>query len=193
MKTVMVCGGSRIAYYLSLALSKVGVQVKIIESNARRAEQLSEDLDSALIICGDSTDHDLLIQEGINSVDAFVSLTGMDENNIISGLFAKWQGAGRVIAKVNNEGLCSIVPENELDCIISAGASVLCCAALYGRPLKELKRSLHKDLLIACIVRGEKTIIPGGDDCIKAGDQVIVVTKHILFNDLTDVLTENLQ
>lgn len=82
----MVCGGSRIAYYLSLALSKVGVQVKIIESNPRRAEQLSEDLDSALIICGDSTDHDLLIQEGINSVDAFVSLTGMDENNIISGL-----------------------------------------------------------------------------------------------------------
>ena len=48
-------------------------------------------------------------------------------------------------------------------------------------------------VLIACIVRGEKTIIPGGDDCIKAGDQVIVVTKHILFNDLTDVLTENLQ
>ena len=64
---------------------------------------------------------------------------------------------------------------------------------MYGRPLKELKRSLHKDLLIACIVRGEKTIIPGGDDCIKAGDRVIVVTKHILFNDLTDVLTGNLQ
>ena len=61
------------------------------------------------------------------------------------------------------------------------------------RAIKELKRSLHKDLLIACIVRGEKTIIPGGDDCIKAGDRVIVVTKHILFNDLTDVLTENLQ
>lgn len=231
VKTVMVCGGSRIAYYLSLALSKVGVQVKIIESNARRAEQLSEDLDSALIICGDSTDHDLLIQQGINSVDAFVSLTGMDENNIISGLFAKWQGAGRVIAKVNNEGLCSIVPENELDCIISPKTitanqiltfvRAMDCSPegsnvetvhqmvggkieaiefsakgnhpMYGRPLKELKRSLHKDLLIACIVRGEKTIIPGGDDCIKAGDQVIVVTKHILFNDLTDVLTENLQ
>ena len=227
----MVCGGSRIAYYLSLALSKVGVQVKIIESNPRRAEQLSEDLDSALIICGDSTDHDLLIQEGINSDDAFVSLTGMDENNIISGLFAKWQGAGRVIAKVNNEGLCSIVPENELDCIISpktitanqilAFVRAMDCSPegsnvetvhqmvggkieaiefsakgnhpMYGRPLKELKRSLHKDLLIACIVRGEKTIIPGGDDCIKAGDRVIVVTKHILFNDLTDVLTGNLQ
>ena len=219
------------ASHEELALSKVGVQVKIIESNPRRAEQLSEDLDNALIICGDSTDHDLLIQEGINSVDAFVSLTGMDENNIISGLFAKWQGAGRVIAKVNNEGLCSIVPENELDCIISPKTitanqiltfvRAMDCSPegsnvdtvhqmvggkieaiefsakgnhpMYGRPLKELKRSLHKDLLIACIVRGEKTIIPGGDDCIKAGDRVIVVTKHILFNDLTDVLTGNLQ
>ena len=50
---------------------------------------------------------------------------------------------------------------------------------MYGRPLKELKRSLHKDLLIACIVRGEKTIIPGGDDCIRLKPDRILLLQSI--------------
>jgi trk system potassium uptake protein TrkA len=88
VRTVMISGGSRIAYYLARSLDKVGVQVKIIESNPQRATFLSEELPHALVMLGDSTDHELLVEEGVETVDAFIALTGMDENNIIGGLFA---------------------------------------------------------------------------------------------------------
>lgn len=227
VRTVMICGGSRIAYYLSRSLEKIGIQVKIIESNAARAKQLSEDLPQSLVIHGDSTDHELLIEEGIENVDAFVALTGIDENNIISGLFAKWKQSGSVIVKVNNENLLGVLPDSSLDAIISPkqltankiltfvraisgrpeGSNVETVHELvggriealefnakgshpmYGVPLKDLNRHLHNDLLIACLVRHGKTIVPSGGDSIHSGDRVIIVTKHKMFNDLSEILT----
>ena len=227
VRTVMISGGSRIAYYLARSLDKVGVQVKIIESNPQRATFLSEELPHALVMLGDSTDHELLVEEGVETVDAFITLTGMDENNIISGLFAKWKGARSVIVKVNNENLIGVLPDSSLDSIISPKqltankiltfVRAMSCSPeesnvetvhelvsgriealeflakgshpMYGIPLKDLNRFLHKDLLIACIVRHGKTIIPGGSDAILSGDRVIIVTKHKMFNDLADILT----
>ena len=227
IRTVMVCGGSRIAYYLTHEVERAGIQVKIIESNAERAAFLSEELKSALVIHGDNTDHDLLMEEGLDSADAFIALTGMDETNLISGLSAKWQGAGTVIVKVNNENLTAVLPEGAIDAIISPKhltankiltfVRALSCSPdesnvetvhelvggriealefaakgshpMYGIPLKELNRYLQKDLLIACIVRNGKTIIPGGDDFIQSGDSVIIVTKKKMFNDLAGILT----
>ena len=227
VRTVMISGGSRIAYYLARSLDKVGVQVKIIESNPQRATFLSEELPHALVMLGDSTDHELLVEEGVETVDAFIALTGMDENNIISGLFAKWKGARSVIVKVNNENLIGVLPDSSLDSIISPKqltankiltfVRAMSCSPeesnvetvhelvggriealeflakgshpMYGMPLKDLNRFLHKDLLIACIVRHGKTIIPGGSDAILSGDRVIIVTKHKMFNDLADILT----
>ena len=227
IKTVMISGGSRIAYYLARSLDKAGVQVKIIESNPQRAQLLSEELPHALIVHGDSTDHELLVEEGLENVDAFIALTGIDENNIISAIFAQWKGAGSVIAKVNNENLTDILPEVTLNGIISPkqltaikilsfvramscspeGSSVEAVHELvdgriealeflakgshpmYGMPLRDLNRYLHKDLLVACIVRHGRTIIPGGSDAIRSGDRVIIVTKRKMFNDLTDILT----
>lgn len=228
IKTVMICGGSRIAFYLTNILSELGIQVKIIESNPARAAELSEGLSKALIICGDSTDHDLLLEEGIGSVDAFIALTGMDENNIISGIFAKWQTKGKVIIKVNNENLIGIMPTGIIESIISPKhitanqivtfVRAMSCSPdesnvetvhelvggriealeflakgsnpMYGLALKDLNKYLHKELLIACIVRNGRTIIPGGEDCILSGDRVVIVTKHKLFNDLTDILVD---
>ncbi len=226
IKTVMIIGGSRIAYYLARSLEKLGVQVKILESDPKRAAMLSESLPHALIISGDSTDHDLLLEEGVENVDAFIALTGYDENNMISGLFAKWKGAQTVIVKVNNENLTGILPVDSLDAIISPkqltankiltfvramssspessnvetvhellGGQIEALEfiargshPMYGMELKDLRRYLHKDLLIACIVRHGRTIIPDGSDSIHPGDRVIIVTKHKMFNDLTDIL-----
>lgn len=227
IRNVMVIGGSRIAYYLTHEVERADIQVKIIESNLERATFLSEELKSALVIHGDNTDHDLLMEEGLDSADAFIALTGMDETNIISGISAKWQGAGTVIVKVNNENLTSVLPENAIDSVISPKqitankiltfVRAMSCSPdesnvetvhelvggriealefsakgnfpMYGVPLKELNRHLHNELLIACIVRHGKTIIPGGDDCILSGDSVIIVTKKKMFNDLSDILT----
>ena len=227
IRNVMVIGGSRIAYYLTREVEKAGIQVKIIESNAERAAFLSEELKNAFVIHGDNTEHDLLMEEGLDSADAFIALTGMDETNIISGISAKWQGAGTVIVKVNNENLTSVLPDNAIDSVISPKqitankiltfVRALSCSPdesnvetvhelvggriealefaargshpMYGVPLKELNRHLQKDLLIACIVRNGKTIIPGGDDCILSGDSVIIVTRKKMFNDLSGILT----
>ena len=60
---------------------------------------------------------------------------------------------------------------------------------MYGVPLKDLNRHLHNDLLIACLVRHGKTIVPSGSDSIHSGDRVIIVTKHKMFNDLSEILT----
>lgn len=79
IKKVIICGGGRVGYYLAAQLSTLGMQVKIIEENARRCEELCELLPKATIINGDATDHDLLVEEGVEEADAFVALTGMDE------------------------------------------------------------------------------------------------------------------
>ena len=79
------------------------MQVKIIEQNRQRCEELCELLPKATIINGDATDHDLLVEEGIDEADAFVALTGMDEENIILSLFAKSQNVDKIVTKVNED------------------------------------------------------------------------------------------
>ena len=87
------------------------MQIKIIERDVNRCEELCELLPKATIINGDATDHDLLIEEGIEEADAFVGLTGMDEENIITALFAKNQGASKIIAKINEDRRASMVED----------------------------------------------------------------------------------
>ena len=91
IKNAMICGGGRVAYYLASQLCNLGMNVKIIERNRERCEELCELLPQATIINGDATEHDLLIEEGIEKTDAFIALTGMDEENIIMSLFASKQ------------------------------------------------------------------------------------------------------
>lgn len=91
------------AYYLAARLCKIGMHVKIIEKDENRCEELCDCLPKVTVIHGDATDHDLLSEEGVENVDAFVALTGIDEENIILSLYAKSQGAGKIIAKVNED------------------------------------------------------------------------------------------
>ena len=87
--TAMIVGGGTIAYYLAHRLSSVGIETKIIDRDPERCEHLSEILPKATIICGDGTDQRLLMQEGLESVDGFAALTGLDEENILLSLYAK--------------------------------------------------------------------------------------------------------
>ena len=86
------------AYYLAARLCKIGMHVKIIEKDENRCEELCDCLPKVTVIHGDAPDHDLLSEEGVENVDAFVALTGIDEENIILSLYAKSQGAGKIIA-----------------------------------------------------------------------------------------------
>ena len=120
IKNAMICGGGRVAYYRASQLCNLGMNVKIIERNRERCEELCELLPQATIINGDATEHDLLIEEGIEKTDAFIALTGMDEENIIMSLFASKQSVSKVIVKINEDRRAMMIDELGLDSIVSA-------------------------------------------------------------------------
>ena len=120
IKNAMICGGGSVAYYLASQLCNLGMNVKIIERNRERCEELCELLPQATIINGDATEHDLLIEEGIEKTDAFIALTGMDEENIIMSLFASKQSVSKVIVKINEDRRAMMIDELGLDSIVSA-------------------------------------------------------------------------
>lgn len=120
VKNVMICGGGRVGFYLAKKLCSMGMQVKLIEHKKDRCEVLCEELPDATIIHGDATDHDLLTEEGIKEADALIALTGVDEENIIMGLFAKKQGVGKIVAKINEDSRAKMVEGLGIDSIVSA-------------------------------------------------------------------------
>lgn len=115
--TAMIVGGGTIAYYLAQRLISVGIDTKIIETDPERCEHLSELLPKATIICGDGTDQKLLAQEGIDKVDGFAALTGLDEENILLSLYAKEASRAKVVTKVNRINFNSVMNKLNLDSI----------------------------------------------------------------------------
>ena len=147
IRKVIICGGGRVAYYLSKQLCALGMQVKIIERNEARCEELCELLPRAVIIQGDATDHDLLIEEGADAADAFVALTGMDEENIIVSLFAKKQGIGKIITKINEDRRAHIVEDFGIDSVVSAKAATADSILSYVRARKNSQGSANVETM----------------------------------------------
>ena len=118
-KNILVCGGGKVGYYLAKQLLTMGIGVKIIDKNRERCEELSDLLPKATIICGEGTDQDVLMEEGVNWMDSFVTLTDVDEENILLSLFAK-EHAPKIksITKVNNTTFDEVINKLDLDSII---------------------------------------------------------------------------
>jgi len=135
-KSIMIMGGGRIAYYLAKKLTAAGIATTIIERDKYLCEILCEALPRAVVINGDGAEQELLLEEGLNSVDAFVSLTGMDEENILVSAFAQSQSVPKVIAKVNREELIPMAEHLGLDCIITPKKMVCDIIVQYARALE---------------------------------------------------------
>lgn len=133
MKNILICGGGRVGFYLAKKLCMMGMDVKIIEHNQKRCEELCEELPKVTIIHGDATDHDLLLEEGVREADALIALTGVDEENIIMGLFAKKQGVHKIIAKVNEDSRAQMVEGLGIDSIVSAKTATVDAIFSYVR------------------------------------------------------------
>ncbi len=118
VKDTMIIGGGRAAYYLAKQLLNMGISVKIIENNRSRCEELSELLPGAIIINGDGTDEELLKEEGIEYVESFVPLTGIDEENVMLTLHAKQISNAKVITKINRITFKNVINNLELGSVI---------------------------------------------------------------------------
>ncbi len=222
-KNVMILGASRIAYYLAKMLIESGSSVKVVDFNQKVCEEFCEELPEVVVINGDGAEQDLLLEEGIASTDAFVTLTGNDETNILISCFANSYDVPKVIAKVNRAPMVSLAKKMGIDCIVSPKNTVTGVISGYARalhnslesnietlyklmdgkvealefnvkpdfkyigvPLKEMK--LKPNILIAGIISKRKAKIPSGDDCFLAGDNVVVISKDRMLDDLSEIL-----
>jgi trk system potassium uptake protein TrkA len=117
-KNIMILGGSRIGKHVASYMQKT-CEVKLIDYDIRKCEDLAEILDNTLIINGDGRNVDLLEQEGISKIDAFVAVTGNSETNILSCLLAKKMGVKRTIAEVENMEYINLAENTGIDTIIN--------------------------------------------------------------------------
>ena len=223
VKNCMIIGGGKTSYYLGKQLISSGVEVKILELDEKRCEELSVLLPKALILHGDGSDEDLLREEGIESTESFVPLTGLDEENIFLALYGKLHSNAKLIAKVNKIAFDDVIDSFGIDSIIypkyltadyilqyvRARQNTIGCnvetlykildgraealefsikedSAVTNVPLMDL--NLKDNLLICCINRNGQILTPRGQNIIKVGDTVILVTTNRGLGDIRDIL-----
>ncbi len=115
VKDTIIVGGGETGYYLARLLLNSGIHVKIIERNPKRADELAELLPKATIINADGTENRVLLEEGIEFAESFVSLTNIDEENILLSLFAKSKMDGKLITKINRIAYDEVITNLALD------------------------------------------------------------------------------
>lgn len=118
IRTAMFVGGGKITYYVAKLLESTKINVKILEQNMERCNELSELLPKAMVIHGDASNQELLLQEGIGQIDAFASLTGFDEENIMLSLYAASQSKAKLITKVNRIAFENVIDSMNLGSVI---------------------------------------------------------------------------
>ena len=223
VNSAMFVGGGKLTVYLAKALADTKIKIKIIEQDEERCRILSELLPHAMIIHGDGSDQKLLLEEGIHQTEAFASLTGFDEENILLSLYAASQSRAKLITKVNKIAFENVINALNLGSVIypkmltadiilqyvramqnSMGSNIETLykivadkaealefrvrgdSPVLGIPLEKLRT--RNNLLVACINRNGRIIMPRGKDTLEAGDTVIIVTTHTGLNDLKDIL-----
>ena len=135
LRNVMIVGGGRIGYYLADRLSRKRYKVKLIEQNPARAEVLADSLPDVTVSCGNGTQHDLLLEEGIEVMDAFVALTNVDEENMIVSMFANKRNVPKVMTRIENDDLFGMLDELGIDNTISPQQVVASRIISYVRAL----------------------------------------------------------
>lgn len=202
---VVILGGGLIGYYLAQELERKKYSVKVIEKDKRYCKECTRRLDQTLVINGDGTDIDLLIEENVGQADAFVAVTDDDKLNLLVCLIAKELGAKKTFVQIRRSDLIPLIKHTNADKVISprmftagsilrfirrgevssvtllgdSNAEMIELIIPVGAPVvnKTLKDiPLPKGTLVGAIMRGEQVIIPSGDDVIKVDDRLTLFT-----------------
>ncbi|MCR3954806.1 MAG: Trk system potassium transporter TrkA [Gudongella sp.] len=203
IRSAMILGGGNVGYYLAQRLERNKIQVTLIEQDKKRCQDLSELLDNVLIIHGDGTDIHLLEEENLSSMDAFIGVTGFDEENLLMALMAKQSGVRKSIAKISRSNYIKIIDRLKIDAAINPvyitassilkyirGGKVVSVSLLLGGNAEVTEIIIDKDLpcvgkklidlampkgmIIGAIVRDNDVIIPKGNTELKANDRIVV-------------------
>lgn len=151
VRRVMLVGGGHISFYLAQRLLDAGLSVKIIEQNPDRARFLAENLPRAAVVLGDGSSQELLFREGLEEADALVSLTGIDEENIVLSMYAHTQGVPKVVTKVNRLEYSRMFVDLEVGSIVSPKEL---CSALIARYVRSMQNKTGKILTLHPIAEG---------------------------------------
>lgn len=205
VENTLILGGGHIGYYLAKELAALKINVTLIEQDPRKVQKLAELLDHVLVIEGDGTDLSLLEEESIEKMDAFIGVTGFDEQNLLMALLAKQSGVSKTIAKVSRPNYVHVIDKLDIDVAINPinitasnilkfvrGGKVASVSLLLGGKgeVTEIivspdmpyvgkpiyKLHLPKGILIGTIIRGKEIIIPNGNSIIEANDRLVVFT-----------------
>ena len=212
IENVMILGGGQIGYLVARELEK-HYNVKVIESNIDKSQNLAERLKKSLVIRGDGRDLNLLALEGIIDMDAFISLTGDDETNIISCLMAKHLRVPKIISLINKVDYTPIIPTIGIDAYISKQqltvngilkfirrGAVVSVASIPGIAAEAIEMiaqegsritkkplvdlKFPKDAILGAVMRNEKVFIPVGETQIRAGDKVVLFALPPAINEV---------
>lgn len=152
VRNVILCGGGRVSYYLASLLKKDRISVKLIEQDRKRCTELATLLPDANIIHGDATEQALLENEGISDCDALVTMTGLDELNMIISLFGTGKGVPQVITKLSRMRNRSIADNLSLGSVVCP--KELCCSTIV-RYVRAMQNQAGAAVSIHAIADGQ--------------------------------------
>ncbi len=141
IKSVMIVGASKTAHYLSNLLVDAKSSVKLIEINKEKCEEFSKNIEKVNVIYGDGMNQDLLLEEGIGEVDAFVALTGKDEQNVLMSVYSQNKGVQKTLTKINRDEIVDISQSLGLETVITSKNLVADVIVSYARALENSKES----------------------------------------------------
>jgi trk system potassium uptake protein TrkA len=221
VRRVMINGGGHISYALAQKLETEEIAPKIIEQDEDRCKFLVDRLERSVVLKGDGKDMELLREENIDTVDAFLALTQDQEDNILAALMAKRGGARYAVALVDRPLYASLATAIGIDAVVSPKAaavsdilhfirkgkvvSVTTIGEDAGEALeivaletseivgKPLREADLRDAIVGAIVRGDELIIPSGDDVVYAGDHVVIFALRSAIPRLERQLTVKLR
>ena len=217
LQKVMIIGGGKTGFYLAEMLSEFGAAVKLVEKNLDRCRYLSTHLTNVMVLHSDGTDLSLLEEENMNEMDAFVTATGYDEENLLLALTAKQHGIDDVISKVSHESYKDLIERMGVDMVlnplditasnilrfIQGSKKIISSVLIQGQAeIMEIVAHSHMTMigvplaqlnlpdgvLIAAIHRGQQVIIPNGNTVIEWNDRVIILSLLTEIGDMEKLL-----
>jgi trk system potassium uptake protein TrkA len=204
-KSVVILGGGRVGFLIAEGMQGHGISVKVIEKNISLCQEIAGALNQAVVVQGDGTDRDFLIEQGISSADAFVATTESDELNILCGLLAKNLGVSRSVVLVNKPAYIPIAEAVGVDVatspvlliarkiahfVLHGGA--ISAALIGGKQIQAIEfatsptahivnrriteAGLPKEAIVGAITHNDTVIIPPNNSIVQPGDHVIIIS-----------------